>query len=95
MILLGSSMGATIAIYVTANRPEVAGLVSFATGCRALSPPRRWSHERDRISATTSPPWRSGEGWSSAHRSGLEVAADLSFGLHGDADDVVCDPDSV
>ena len=30
VILLGSSMGATIAIYTTANRPEVAGLVSFA-----------------------------------------------------------------
>ena len=38
VILLGSSMGATIAIYVTANRPEVAGLVSFAGP--AVSRPR-------------------------------------------------------
>ena len=79
VILLGSSMGATIAIYVTANRPEVAGLVSFAGP--AVSRPRAEPAEAvERMRAMGiirdpdfPPSWRSGltRAWRSARRSGL------------------------
>ena len=103
VILLGSSMGATIAIYVTANRPEVAGLVSFAGP--VVSRPRAEPAEAvERMRAMgiirdpDFPP--SLEEWANEGvvLSPIEwigkVAPRPLLLLHGDADDVVS-PDSV
>ena len=102
LALLGSSMGAAVAIYAGARRPEVAGLVSFAGPAETRTRPRpAEAVERMRamgiIRDPDFPP--SLEEWANE---GLElsplrwvsmIAPRPLLILHGDSDDVV-PPDS-
>ena len=103
VVLLGSSMGATIAIYTTGNGPEIAGLVSFA-GPAASRPRAEPAEAVERMRAMgiirdpDFPPdleeWAN-EGVALSPSDWIDkVAPRPLLLLHGDADDVVS-PDSV
>ena len=102
LALLGSSMGAAVAIHATAHRPEVAGLVSFASPAetRARANPAEDLERMREMGIIRDPDFpQSLEEWANE---GLElnpsrwvsmIAPRPLLILHGDADDVVS-PDS-
>jgi fermentation-respiration switch protein FrsA (DUF1100 family) len=98
IVLLGSSLGAAVAIYVAAHRQDVAGLVSFASPAimssraepaKAVERMREMGIIRDRDFPPSLDEWaREGE-----ILSPVEWVADVAprplLILHGDADDTV------